>query len=104
MLPVVLYGCATWFLTLREEHRLRVFENRLLRRIFGPKRGEVPGFLRKMHNEALHDVHSLTSIIRMVKLRRMIWAGHEARMRANMNAYGILVGKPEKEATRKTKT
>jgi hypothetical protein len=64
MLPVVLYGCETWSLILREEHRLRVFENRVLRRIFGPKRDKVTGEWRKLHNEELHDLYSLPSIIR----------------------------------------
>jgi hypothetical protein len=67
---VILYGCETWSLTLREEHRLEVFENRVLRRIFGPKRDEVTGEWRKLHNEKLHDLYSLPSIIRIMKLRR----------------------------------
>jgi uncharacterized membrane protein len=71
ILPVVLYGCETWSLTLREKHRLRVFENRVLRRIFGPKRDEVTGEWRKLHNEELHDLYSLPSIIRIIKSRRM---------------------------------
>jgi hypothetical protein len=82
------------YLTLREEHRLRVFENRVLRRIFGPKRDELRGSYRKLHNEALHNLHSSPSIIRM-KSRRMRWAGHLARIGEKMNAYKILVGKPE---------
>jgi hypothetical protein len=69
ILPVVLYGCKTWSLTLREEHRLRVFENRVLRRIFGPKRDEVTGEWRKLHNEELHNLYSLPDIIRQVKSR-----------------------------------
>jgi hypothetical protein len=73
---VVLYGCETWSLTLREEHRVRVFENRMLRRIFGPKRDEVTGERRKLHNEELRDLYSSPSIIRITKLRRMRWAGH----------------------------
>jgi hypothetical protein len=64
ILPVVLYGCETWFLTLREEHRPRVFENRVLRRIFGPKRDEVTREWRKLHNKELHDLYSSPSIIR----------------------------------------
>jgi hypothetical protein len=64
---VVLYGCETWSLTLREEHRLRVFENWVLRRIFGPKRDEVTGELRKLHNEALRDLYSSPSIIRIIE-------------------------------------
>jgi hypothetical protein len=73
---VVLYGCETWSLTLREEHILRVFENRVLRRIFGPKRDEVKGEWRKLHNEELHDLYSSPSISRIIKARRMRWAGH----------------------------
>jgi hypothetical protein len=64
---VVLYGCETWSLTLREEHRLRVFENRVLRRIFGPKRDEVTGEWRKLNNEELRDLYSSPSIIRIIK-------------------------------------
>jgi hypothetical protein len=75
ILPVVLYGCETWSLTLRDEHRLRVFENRVLRRIFGPKRDEVTGRWRKLHNEEFRDLYSLPSIIRIIKSRRMRWAG-----------------------------
>jgi hypothetical protein len=66
ILPAVLYGCETWSLTLREEHRLRVFENRVLRRIFGPKRDEVMGEWRKLHNEELRDLYSSPSIIRII--------------------------------------
>jgi hypothetical protein len=80
ILPVVLYGCETWSLTLRQEHRLRVFENRVLRRIFGPKTDEVTGECRKLHNEELHNLYSSPDIIRQVKSRRMRWAGHVARM------------------------
>jgi hypothetical protein len=79
MLPVVLYGCETWSLTLREEHRLRVFENRVLRRIFGPKRDEVTGERRKLHDEGFRDLCSWPSIIRIIKSRRMRLAGHVAR-------------------------
>ena len=73
ILPVVLYGCETWLLTLREERRLRVFENRVLRRVFGPKRDEVTGEWRKLHNEELSDRYSLLNIVRVVKSRRMRW-------------------------------
>jgi hypothetical protein len=66
-LPAVLYGCETWSLTLREEHRLRVFENRVLRRMFGPKRDEVMGEWRKLHNGELHNLHSTPDIIRQIK-------------------------------------
>jgi hypothetical protein len=78
ILPLVLYGCKTWSLTLREELRLRVFENRVLRRIFGPKRDEVKGEWRKLHNKERHDLYSSPSIIRIIKSRWMRWAGHEA--------------------------
>jgi hypothetical protein len=92
---VVLYGCETWSLALREEHRLRVFENRVLRRIFRPKRDEVTGGWRKLHNEELHSLYSSPNIIRTIKPRRMRLAGHVARMGAKRNAYRILVGMPE---------
>jgi hypothetical protein len=77
---VVLYGCETWSLTLREERWLRVFENGVLRRVFGPKGDEVTGKRRKLHNEELNDLYSLPNIVRVVKSRRMRWAGHVARM------------------------
>jgi hypothetical protein len=96
ILPVVLYACETWSLTLREEHRLGVFENRVLRRMFGPKRDdEVTGEWRKLHNEELHDLYSSPSIIRITKAKRIRWAGHVAGMREKRNAYRLLVGKPE---------
>jgi hypothetical protein len=68
-----MYGYETWSLTLREKHRLRVFENRVLRRIFGPKKDEVTGGWRKLHNEGLHSLFSSPSIIRMIKSRRVRW-------------------------------
>jgi hypothetical protein len=92
---VVLYGCETWSLTLREEHRLEVFENRVLRRIFGPNRDEVTGEWRKLHNEELHDLYSSPSIVRIIKARRMTWAGHVARIREKRNAYRLFVEKPK---------
>jgi hypothetical protein len=107
ILPVVLHGCETWSLTLREEHRLRVFENRVLRRIFGPKRDEVTSEWRKLHNKELHDLYSSpsTRINRIIKSRRMRWAGHIARMREKRNSYRLLVGKARgKETNRKAKT
>jgi hypothetical protein len=80
ILPVVLHGCETWSLTLREVHRLRVFPNRLLRIIFGSKRDEMTGGWRRQHNEELHNSYSSPSIIRIIKSRRMRWTGHVARM------------------------
>jgi hypothetical protein len=80
ILPLVLYRCETWSLTLREDHALRVFENTVLRRIFVPKRDEVTGEWRKLHNEELHDLYSSPSIIRKLKLRRIELADHVARM------------------------
>jgi hypothetical protein len=95
ILPVVLYGCEIVSLTLWEEHRLRVFENRVLRRIFEPKRDEVTGEWRKLHNKELHDMYSSPSIIRIIKSRRIKWAGHVARIEKKRKAYTLLVGKPE---------
>jgi hypothetical protein len=94
ILPVVLYGCETWSLTLWEEHRLRVFEERILRkRIFGPKRNAVTGEW-KTHNEELHNLYSYPDIIRQIKSRRMGWAEHVARMGEGRRVYKVLVGKP----------
>ena len=90
-----MYGCETWSLTLREERRLRVLENRVLRRVFGPKRGEVTVEWRKLHNEELSDLYSLPNILRVVKSRRMRWAGHVARMGEGRVVHRVLVGKPE---------
>jgi hypothetical protein len=92
---VVSYGCETWSLTLREVYRLRIFENRVLRRIFGPKRDKVIGGWRKLHNEELHSLYSSPSIVRVIKARRMRWAGHVARMGEVRGAYNILVGRLE---------
>jgi hypothetical protein len=92
---VVLYGCETWSLTVREEHKLRVFENRVLRRIFEPQRDRVTGGWRKLHNEELHNLYSSPSIIVIIKSRRMRWAGHVARMGEKRNVYRLLVRKPE---------
>ena len=95
ILPVVLYGRETWSLTLSEEHRLRVFENRVFRRIFGPKRDEVTGEWRKLRNEELNDLYCSPDIVRVIKSRRMRWAGHVVRMGEGTGVYRVLVGKPE---------
>jgi hypothetical protein len=95
ILPVVLYGCETRSLTLREEHRLRVFENRVLKGIFGPKRDEVTGEWGKLHSGELHDLNSSPDIIRQIKSRGMGWAGHVARMGEGRNVYKVLLGNPE---------
>ncbi|KAJ4438662.1 hypothetical protein ANN_14609 [Periplaneta americana] len=114
ILPVVLYGCETWTLTFREEERLRVFENKILRKIFGAKRDEVTGDenkilrkifgakrdevtgeQRKLHNTELHALYSSPDIIRNIKSRRLRWAGHVARMGESRNAYSVLIGRPE---------
>jgi len=94
-LPVVLYGCEAWSLTLREERKLRVFEDMVLRRIFGPRRDEVTGECRRLHIEELNDLYSSPIIVRVIKSRRIRWAGHVARMGAERGVYRVLVGKPE---------
>jgi hypothetical protein len=90
ILPVVLYGCETWSLIIREKYKLRAFENRVLK-IFGPKRDGVTGRWRKLHNEELHNLYSSPSLIRNIKLRRMRWTGHVARMGEKRNVYRLLV-------------
>jgi hypothetical protein len=95
ILPVVLYGCETWSLTLREQHRLRVFENRVLRGIFGPKRDEVTGEWRKLHRGELHNLYSFENIIRHMKSRRMRWAERVAHTREERKVYKVSAGKPE---------
>jgi hypothetical protein len=94
ILPFVLYGCEAWSLTLRKEHRLRVFENRVLRRIFRPKRDEVTGEWRRLHNEELNDLYSSPNIIWVIKSRRIRWARHVAHMGDRRGAYMVLVGRP----------
>ena len=95
ILPVVLYGCETWSLTLREERKPRLFENMVLRRIFGPRRDEVMEEWRRLHNEELNDLYCSPNIVRVIKSRRMRWAGHVARMGEERGLYRVLVGKPE---------
>ena len=92
ILPVVLYGCETWSLILREEPRLRVFENRKLRRIFGPKRDELTGEWRKLRNKELSDLYSSSTIVQMITSRRMRWAGYVVSMGVR-----VLVRKPERK-------
>jgi hypothetical protein len=101
---VILYGCETWSLALREEHRLREFENRVLKRIFGPKRDQVTGEWGKLHNEELRDLYSSPSIIRIIKSRKMRMAGHVARMGRRGTLIGFCEKAIGKETTRKTKT
>jgi len=95
-LPVVLYGCETWSLTLKEGRMMRVFENKVLRRIFGPKRDEVTGEWRKLHNEEHNDLYFPPNIVRVIKSRRKL-AGHVARLGERRGVYRILVGKPERK-------
>jgi hypothetical protein len=92
--PTVLYECETWSLTLKKEQAERVFENRVLRRIFGPKKDEVTGECRKLHNQEPLNLYSSPITIGMIKSRRMRWARHLARMREKRNAYRPLVGNP----------
>jgi len=87
------YGCESWSFTLREERRLRVYNNRVLRRIFGSKRGEVTGEWRKLRKEELNDLYCSPNIIRVIKSRRMRWVGHVARMEGRIGVYMILVRK-----------
>jgi hypothetical protein len=95
ILPVALYGCETWSLVLKEGRRLRVFENKVLRRIFGSKRDEVTREWRKLHNEELNGLYSLPNIVRVIKSRRLRWAGHVARMGEERGVYRVLVRKLE---------
>ena len=89
----MLYGCEAWSFTLWEERRLRVFENRILRQIFGPKRDEN-GEWRRLHNEELHSLFRSPNIVRVIKSRKLIWAGLVARMEEGRSAFKTLTGKP----------
>jgi hypothetical protein len=95
ILPVILNECESWSLTLRVQPRLRLFENRILRRIFGPKGDGVTGEWRKLHNEKLTDLSASPNLNQMIKSIKMRWACHVARLRESRNSYWILVGKPE---------
>jgi hypothetical protein len=95
ILPVVLYGCETLSLTFREERKLKVSQNLVLRRILGPRRDEVTGEWRRLHNEELHDLYSSSNTVWVIKSRRMRWVGHVARMSEENGAYRVLVGKSE---------
>jgi hypothetical protein len=93
ILPIVLCGCETLSLTLREECRLRFLENRVLRRIFGPKRDEATGEWRRLHNKELYALYSSPNIIRVIKSRKLRWARYVTRMGANTGVYRVLAGK-----------
>ena len=101
ILPVVLYGCETWSLPLREERKLRVFQNMVLRRIFGPRRDET-GEWRRLHNKELNDLYSSPNIVRVIKSRRMRWAGHVARMGEERGCIGSWWETGGKETTAET--
>ena len=94
-MPVVLYECETWSLILREERKLRVFGNMVLRKIVGPWRNGVKGEWRRLHNEELNDLYCSPNIVRVINWRRMRWAGHVARIGEERVVYRVLVGKPE---------
>ena len=95
ILPITLYRCETWSLTLREERKLRVFENMVLRRIFGPRREDVMGEWRRLHKEELNDLYSSPNVVGVIKSIRIRWAGHVARMGEQWGVYRVLVEKPE---------
>ena len=101
-LTVILYGCETWSLKLREERKLRVFENVALRRIFGPRRDEVTGEWRRLHKGELNDLYSSSNIVRVIKSRRMRWAGHVARLGEERGVWGLGGETGGKETTGET--
>ena len=94
ILTVVLYGCEVWSLTLKEKRKLRVFENRILRQIFGPKRDEN-GEWRRLHNEELHSMYCSPNVVRVIKSRRLRWADHVTKMEEGRSAFKILTGRKE---------
>ena len=94
-MPVILYGYESWNTTLADEHKLRVFENKGLRKIYGPKRDEMTGEWRRLHNEELHGLYDSPDVVRIMKSRRLRWAGYVARMGEKRRLYSIVVGKPE---------
>ena len=96
-MPVIVYGCESWSTTLANEHKLRVFENKVLRKIYGPKRDEITGEWRRLHNEELQGLYVSPDIIRIMKSQRLRWAGHVARMGEKQRLYSIVVGKPEEK-------
>ena len=98
LLSTSFYECETWSLTLTEERRLGLFENRVLRQIFGPKRDEVTGVWRKLHEE-LNDLYSSSNIVRVIKSIRLRWAGYVARMGKRRGVYRVLVGKTDEKRT-----
>ena len=102
ILAVALYGCETWSLTLREDRKLRVSDNMVLRRIFGPRRDEVTGEWRRLYNDELNDLYSSPNIVRVIKPRRMRWAGHVAHMGEEGGRIGSWWGTGGKETTRET--
>jgi hypothetical protein len=95
ILPIVLYRCKTWSHDLRKEHRLNAFENRVLRKVFEPKKYEVRGSSRKLHNHELHNLYHSPNISWCIRSRRMRWKGHVARMGEMRNAHKILVRNPK---------
>ena len=95
ILPVILYGCESWSTTLADEHKLHVFENKVLRKIYGPKRDEMTGEWRRLHNEELHGLYDSPDVVKIMKSRRLRWAGHVARMGEKRRLYSILVGRPD---------
>jgi len=95
ILPVILYGCESWSTTLADEHKLRVFENKILRKIYGPKRDEMTGEWRRLHNDELYGLYDSPNVVKIMKSRRLRWADHVSRMEKKGRLYSILVGRPD---------